>query len=448
LFHFDLKPRSNYGDSVLFELVRHLFAGYSGREKFLVTGTSNLRHPVGPRTLDWINSDFDAAVLGGGGLMLRSTNENPDSGWQWNISLRRLEELAVPLVVFAVGYNRFEGEVEFEPIFAEHLAATVEKSVFFGLRNRGSIRAVSRYLPPELAGRLAYQPCPTTVASYLVPDLHVPDLEPERRIGLQVTFDPRNELAGYDRHEVFAGLLVVARELHRQGFELDVISHSPVDHPFHEHLRQNGVPARPVRLNEGRRGVYAGLEYYGRLPLTIGMRGHGQMIPFGMGNGIISVAARDKLRYFTEDIGHPELAVDPRGDGWPARVLALVDAWFGDFTGSRGRFAAVRADLWQTTLGNLAGISTSLTGDAGDPGTFVAFTPFERELMLNAYTSSMRADREAERAGELRSELKATTAALARTGAALERSEAELARGGLRLMYSGLRKRARRLLRG
>ncbi len=93
LFHFDLKPKGNYGDAILFELVRQLFNGYSGREKFLVTGSTNLRHPVGPRKLAWVNDDFDAALLGGGGLMLRSTNANQNSGWQWNMPLSALEAL-------------------------------------------------------------------------------------------------------------------------------------------------------------------------------------------------------------------------------------------------------------------------------------------------------------------------------------------------------------------
>ena len=109
------------------------------------------------------------------------------------------------------------------------------------------------------------------------------------------------------------------------------------------------------------------LEYCGRLPLTIGMRGHAQMIPFGMGNGIISVAARDKLRYFTDDIGHPELAVDPREGEWSTQVLDRVDAWFGNLTTLRAEFATVRERLWRTSLDNLASISRTLTGDVGDP---------------------------------------------------------------------------------
>jgi hypothetical protein len=447
LFHFDLKPKGNYGDAILFELVRQVFNGYSGREKFLVTGSTNLRQPVGPRKLACVNDDFDAALLGGGGLMLRSTNANSNAGWQWNMPMSALEALEVPLLVFAIGYNRFEGEAEFDPIFTEHINATIEKSAFFGLRNQGSIRQLQRYLRPDLTDRVSYQPCPTTVASHLVPDLYVPDLEPEKRVGLQVTFEPRNELAGYRQEQVYSQLLIVAKELRRQGYELDVISHGMADDSYHGFLAENGVAARLVSLDGVNRGVYDGLAYYGRLPLTIGMRGHAQMIPFGMGNGIISVAARDKLRYFTDDIGHPELSIDPRDGDWSTQVLDLVDAWFGDFSASRAELASVREGLWNTTMRNLTSISRTLTGDPGDPGTFVPLSPYERELAMNTYTSSALYDAEVEHSANLRSELKAARSQLARTETALKDREATIARGGWYVTYRNLRRRLGQRLR-
>jgi len=395
-----------------------------------------------------VNEDFDAALLGGGGLMLRSTNANSNAGWQWNMPLSSLEALEVPLLVFAIGYNRFEGEAEFDPLFTDHINATVEKSAFFGLRNHGSIRQLQRYLRPELVERVSYQPCPTTVASYLVPDMYVPDLEPEMRVGLQVTFEARNELAGYRQEQVYGQLLIVAKELRRQGYELDVISHGMADDTYHGFLDENGVAARRVSLDGVNRGLYDGLAYYGRLPLTIGMRGHAQMIPFGMGNGIISVAARDKLRYFTEDIGHPELAVDPRDGDWSTQVLDLVDAWFGDFAASRAELASVRDRLWNTTLENLASISRTLTGDPGDIGDCVPLSPYERELAMNTYTSSALYDAEAEHSANLRSELKEARSQLARTERTLQDREATIARGGFYVTYRNLRRLLGQRLRG
>jgi uncharacterized caspase-like protein len=166
-----------------------------------------------------------------------------------------------------------------------------------------------------------------------------------------------------------------------------------------------------------------------------------------MGNGIISVAARDKLRYFTEDIGHPELSIDPRDGDWSTQVLDRVDAWFGDFAASRAELASVRERLWSTTLENLTSISRAVTGDAGDPGTFVPLSPYERELAMNTYTSSALYDAEAEHSANLRSELKAARSQLARTERTLEDREATLARGGFYVTYRNLRRRLAERLR-
>jgi hypothetical protein len=61
-----------------------------------------------------------------------------------------LREIQVPLALFAVGYNRFRGQKDFDPIFTDHLRLLAEKCVYIGLRNHGSIEAVKNYLPQDL----------------------------------------------------------------------------------------------------------------------------------------------------------------------------------------------------------------------------------------------------------------------------------------------------------
>ena len=46
------------------------------------------------------------------------------------------------------------------------------------------------------------------------------------------------------------------------------------------------------------------------LNLVIGMRGHAQLIPFGCNIPILSVISHDKLKWFLDDINHPEWGVD------------------------------------------------------------------------------------------------------------------------------------------
>ncbi|MBP0645265.1 hypothetical protein J8J17_26090, partial [Mycobacterium tuberculosis] len=73
----------------------------------------------------------DAVVIGGGGLFLQDTNPNRLSGWQWKISAETLAGIEVPLIVYAVGDNRFPGQPEFDDLLRTHVEQVREQSVFF-----------------------------------------------------------------------------------------------------------------------------------------------------------------------------------------------------------------------------------------------------------------------------------------------------------------------------
>lgn len=272
LFHFDVKTFANYGDTLLFELVRHLFNGYQHKQKFIVTDSSNLRRGLGPIRLKGINDHYDAIIVGGGGLFLRDTNPNDNSGWQWNCSLKMLGQIVKPLIIFAVGYNRFIGQDDFEPIFTKHVNLTAEKAIFFGLRNSGSIEAIKKYLRPELHHKVVYQPCATTIASYLLPDIYKPNLSREKRIGFNIAFGKRQVAGGFDKQTLYEGLKQVVIDLKRKGWEVEIIAHVKGDIDFHTYLSDSGITTRCVELHSITRGVFDGVQYYSSLPITIVMR--------------------------------------------------------------------------------------------------------------------------------------------------------------------------------
>ena len=58
------------------------------------------------------------------------------------------------------------------------------------------------------------------------------------------------------------------------------------------------------------------------------MRGHSQMIPFGLRKNILSIVSHDKLKWFLEDIDHPEWGVDVRENDFKNKfICADVIAW-------------------------------------------------------------------------------------------------------------------------
>ena len=417
LLHFDLKSLTNYGDTVLFDAVRQMFNGFAGGGVFEMLETFSLHRHVGNWLVDEINESFDAIVLGGGGLFLRDTNPNENSGWQWNIPLPVLMRLRKPLIVFAVGYNRFPGQEDFAPVFATHVAQCVRQSCFFGLRNRGSIDAIRSYLPADLHGRVELQPCPTTLGTHLYPDLTAGDGDrsPDPHLGVELMVDRRMVAAGYDFDRLFDRHAAVLRRLQADGWRVDTVAHMANERHVAEELGRRGVDTAAIDLAGSVAARERGLAYYGSLPIMYGARGHATMIPFGMGAIPLGALVHDKVRFFLDDIGHPELGVDPGADDFEQRAHDVI-------TGAHARQDELRLDLtrrrdelFKITMANLATIYERLTGKAIEP-SLRPYTPFERKLSDQAF--AVAAELQKTRAwGMKRGE----------TIAALERRVAELA---------------------
>lgn len=410
ILHLDIKTRGNYGDTLLFECVRQLFNGFGGGKYFRVDDTYPLRHRAGPRLIGYANSEFDAVLIGGGGLFLRDTNPNVRSGWQWDISIPLLKDIQKPIIVFGVGNNRFYGQPEFDDIFVEHIGVLAEKTVFFGLRNHGSITTIGDYLSSS-RDLLRYQPCPTVLGEYLFPDLmRQSDQVEQRRIGVQALIGERHVAAGFDRAEIFKSLVNVLRRLAAEGWLVDGVSHNRDDELFVDAMGDAQLDVDRVSLHSRRHLLYRGVEYYGQLPIMIGMRGHAQMIPFGLGGIPIGVRVHPKIGYFADEIGRPEWAIDPRSDDFERVVYETVRTVHERRLEETEYLSRVRRRLFELTLENLSSIYASITGRTPMDTGFVPYSERERWLALVDYEDSMARWRMAARVKSLRAEFKGPVA--------------------------------------
>lgn len=395
LFHFDIKTLANYGDTILFEMVRETFNTFQGRKTFYVAGSSNLRETVGRRLVDKINESYDAVVIGGGGLFLADTNPNDRSGWQWDCSMELLERIEKPLIVFAVGNNRFPGQPEFGDRFREHVNKVVEKSVFFGLRNTGSVRTIRDHLKPELREKVVWQPCPTTLIAKLCPDLYDEKLEPAKRLSIQTYLSKRHTDAGFDRDGIYDGLVRALSTLQGRGWRVESFANARGDRAFSAHARANGLEL-PVTAHFDKRHIFNPLRAFAKLPLAVGMRGHAQMIPFGLGVPIVSLFNHDKLRYFLDDISAPELLVDVREPGFEDALVDRAEHVLDNFASIRAHFAAKQEEMFALTMRNLASISKALGGDGSGAGV-KPYSAFERKLAQSLWLATY--DKEQQAAG-------------------------------------------------
>lgn len=306
LAHFGLHKPGNAGDTLLFLAVRKLFDDVNGYKHWKL---EQLWDEITDSTVSRLNKRSKGIIIGGGGLLLRDTNQNQKSGWQWSCSIDQIRQIQVPIVVFAIGYNRFRNQEDFDPIFQEHIQETVSRSLFFGLRNHGSIRALTPYLEDSLISKLQFQPCPTTILSYLYPEKVSPLLEQgKQELTLNMSFDRRQLRFGLEEDKILTSIARAMKWANQKGWKINLTIHCPGDDYIEPWLLKEQVVFRKIQL--GGLPPQTVLDFYSKMPLTIGMRGHSQMIPFGMGNAIISLISHDKLAFFLEDIDHLEWGID------------------------------------------------------------------------------------------------------------------------------------------
>ncbi|WP_209371618.1 polysaccharide pyruvyl transferase family protein [Brevibacterium renqingii] len=402
LFHFDIPTWGNFGDKALFPVVRDAFRVLGGTDsagtapRFTFTSAAALRREVDEAAVERINATADAVVVGGGGLFLQDTNPNRLSGWQWKISAEVLAALEVPLIVYAPGDNRFPGQPDFDELMRSHVGRVLERSVFFGLRNTGSMETMGRLLGER--DRIAYQPCPTTILDHLYAPLAGRRPDPaERTVAIQMLVHPRQIAAGFDAEAIHEATVTAARILAGRGWKVLSTPFHPDDAEVSRRLIAEVPGVEEVRLNGHDVGFFTGIDVLSSVPYVLGGRGHAQMIPFGVGAIPISLDLHAKLGYFAADIGHPEFVVpvgpegmrgqtpggsiDPaeaaasgdvtdgarpadvrkaRAEALAERMVAALEDAYASGSDLQADLADTRARFAEVTAENLAAISRSL----------------------------------------------------------------------------------------
>ncbi len=304
--HLGFHHSKNTGDIALFESIRTQFKHYFGSIDFKLL---NLHSLVTLEVVESINKS-DALIIGGGGLFLKDTNKNEVSGWQWPCSIEMLEKIKVPIIIYAVGYNRFRDQEDFEPFFSDNINALFNKSAFIGLRNTGSIVSVEKYIKPENFRKIVYQPCSTTLLKDYYQQLDKErEKKPRKTIAFNIAFDRhylRYGSANSENKKLNAICNVIKKLL--KSYHVVFFSHVTEDYHFNIWLKANNLNIEHINLVG--KSVEETIRLYNTFDLIAGTRGHSQMIPFGLNIPILSIISHNKLQYFLEDNELENLGVD------------------------------------------------------------------------------------------------------------------------------------------
>lgn len=352
----------NAGDTLLFPVVRKTFDTALG---FCDWELQQAWDPFLAKDACAANHNFDGVVIGGGGLLLRDQEGSNviNSGWQWNSTVDAVQSLNIPIFVFAVGYNRFRGQDEFGPIFNDHIRAIASKSRFFGLRNTGSIDSLKRYLPCDQHGLLRRQFCPTTILWQLYPEYRQLATEYDDRkarlLAFNAAFDREHLRFGSKKDENLMNIAHALKLAQNRGWTISLAAHKTLDRQVESYLDSAGVDYETADLTDAVPEEI--MEYYAKVDLAMGMRGHAQMIPFGLRRPILSLISHDKMRFFLEDIDRPQWGIELDSGDLSDRLESKLIELETNRSSLHRELAYLQENVWLETKLNLSVIGSVLS---------------------------------------------------------------------------------------
>lgn len=350
--HVSAFSYGNAGDTLLPVVLRDLFNNFIGVTKW---HSKNVHNVVTKADVKDFNMD-DFILIGGGGLFLADTSPNENSGWQWNCSMEKLSQIHKPIIGFALGYNRFRGQEDFKPIFTQHFQLFVERASFVGIRNHGSIESLKKYLTSnEQQSKLVFQPCMTTVISKIYPHLRNYTIK-EDFIVFNCAFD-RKQYRSSNSEYLYA-IARVAKKMSKRTC-IKYYSHMEQDKEALPYFDKLGVPYELVELSN----VQQIIDSYSRARLVIGMRGHAQMIPFGCGTPILSIISHDKMKWFLDDIGHPDWGIDVLDLDFEQKLMCLASKIYENYNSYMNDIAIAKETLWDITQDNMYKIKSIIVNN-------------------------------------------------------------------------------------
>ncbi len=342
----------NAGDTVLSQCVRKVFNSRFNNG-WNLKGVNN---PVSGKVISEVNKS-KYLLIGGGGLLLPDSNKNTISGWQWAVSKDQLKEIEVPVVVYAIGYNFFKGQKPGD-LFIENLNRLIDRANFFSLRNHGSIQKVKELIDPSLVNKVIYQPCPTTVISkfYNLNTNKIP-----KSVGVNLAFDRYEKRFGENIYQILDELAKFLKEIEKEGYKIYYINHLKGDEKFELVLEKFKIKYQSVNLQYTL--PKETIDFYSKLEIVLGARGHAQMIPFGVGTRIISLGTHNKLKYFLEDIDAVDWFVDLTEK--PERLSNTLTETFFKINEEKANLidqyiSVKQEELYRITLDNLEKINDIL----------------------------------------------------------------------------------------
>lgn len=306
----------------------------------------NIRHnmetnrPSDKQPLDWLNLDIntfhilnnsiqhsknifkdlqnnhgvDMLVIGGGGLFENA--KRYDSGWKLPFTKEVLQEIKIPVVVYAAGINYFYNFPQLDEKAKEEVINLCKASDLFSLRNDGSYEIFKDFCGlgiTELPDPgLVFDPQINQISTKnnISKGFFQPawNNKPEQKKGRRFTDDNLNKINQF---------------CSKNG--LDNFCHTPKDYSFPWFDKEYVIPVNLFETACQYQNVLKTIGLYGKYDFSIALRGHGQLIAIGANLPSVYLSTQPKVLGFSEKNGFEDYTVDIRDEDWYDQLTNKIE---------------------------------------------------------------------------------------------------------------------------
>jgi len=312
-------PGRNVGDNALIMGMRSLF---NNHELHL----ENVRSTVlDNKKISKINKDYDGLIIGGGGLLHSTPNtrkqKKNSSGTLINIDTKNLQHMQKPLIIYGVGYNVFDKEVDLCDLARRSIIDMINKSCHFSVRNDGSKERLLGFLKRKDLDIIEV-PDPGLYCSSKPEKYDYLSSHKKNNIAIQLAADRLlNRFNNKQEIEIFVNEIKDFIKL--SNSQCWLVPHTPVDYDFINRYF-SGHKIFPLKIGLEQSSLVMG--FYKQMKCVIGQRGHANICPFGLNVPIISLVSHPKNIGFMRKVGFSNYAVNVNDYDLHSKLLDMIES--------------------------------------------------------------------------------------------------------------------------
>lgn len=311
-------PGRNVGDNALIIGVRSLF---NGHELLLENVRSTI---LDASKISEINQHYDGIVIGGGGLLhstpsTRAIKTN-SSGTLINLDTKNLKQIKKPVIIYGVGYNVFDREVDLCEKARSSILDMINECVHFSVRNDGSKERLLNFLNVKDLN-INEVPDPGLYCKSEPMKYDYLSVNKENNIAIQLAAD-RLMNRFNNKQEILTFVSEIKQFIKESGHNCWLVPHTPADYDFiNQHF--SGYQIFPLKIGLQESSVVMG--FYKQMRCVIGQRGHANICPFGLNVPIISIVSHPKNIGFMKKIGFSKYAVNANDKNLCSKLSETVN---------------------------------------------------------------------------------------------------------------------------